>query len=291
MSLIKEMIKNAQEKNYAFGTFDTSNLEVAQGIARAAEAKNMPAVIGITETAVEYAGFLPLINLVRGIIAESEADMVLHLDHGKSPNFVKKCIDDGFKSVMVDASAYEFEDNIKITKDIVKYARGKGVVVQAELGKIPSFNTSIETGVDFANMEKTDPGEIEEFVEKTGVDTLAVIIGNIHGMYKPEENPHLDFDLLAELRKKVSIPFILHGGSGTPSEDIKKAISEYGIINVNIDTEIRFAFMMGLSDFCASGRMATDPRKVLSICRDEVQKVVEKKIELFRCGFGKSNSQ
>lgn len=289
MSLIKEMIKNAKEGKYAFGTFDTSNLEVAQGIARAAEAKNMPAMIGITETAVEYAGFLPLVNLVKGIIKESKADLVLHLDHGKSPNFVKKCIDNGFESVMIDASAYEFEDNIKITKDIVKYARKKGVVAQAELGKIPTLNTSIETGADFANMEKTDPDEIEEFVEKTGVDTLAVIIGNIHGMYKPEKNPHLDFDLLAELRKKVSIPFILHGGSGTPSEDIKKAILEYGIINVNIDTEIRVAFMGGLADFCASGRMVTDPRKVLSIARDMVQKKVEEKIELFRCGYRKSN--
>lgn len=285
MSLIKEMIKNAREGKYAFGTFDTSNLEVAQGIARAAEAKNMPAMIGITESAVEYAGFLPLVNLVRGIIKESKADLVLHLDHGKSPNFVKKCVDEGFESVMIDASAYELEDNIKITKDIVKYAHKKGVVVQAELGKILSLNTSVEAGTNLINMEKTDPEEIEKFVEKTGVDTLAVIIGNIHGMYGPEKNPHLDFDLLAELRKKVSIPFVLHGGSGTPSEDIKKAIAEYGIINVNIDTEIRFAFMMGLSDFCASGRMATDPRKVLSISRDDVQKVVEKKIELFRCGF------
>lgn len=249
MSLIKEMIKNAWEGKYAFGTFDTSNLEVAQGIARAAEAKNAPALIGITESAVEYAGFLPLVNLVRGIIKESKADLVLHLDHGKSPNFVKKCIDDGFRSVMIDASAYELEDNIKITKDIVKYAHKKGVVVQAELGKIPTLSSSIESGVDFANMEKTDPSEIEEFVEKTGVDTLAVIIGNIHGMYKPEKNPPLDFNLLAELRKRVSIPFVLHGGSGTPSEDIKKAILEYGIINVNIDTEIRVAFMGGVERF------------------------------------------
>ncbi len=284
MSLIKEMIKNAQEKKYAFGTFDTSNLEVAQGIARAAEAKNMPVMIGITESAVEYAGFLPLVNLVRGIIAESKADLVLHLDHGKSPNFVKKCIDDGFESVMIDASAYEFEDNIKITKDIVKYAHKKGVVVQAELGKIPRVNSKSGIEATLKEMKETDPDEIAEFVEKTGVDTLAVIVGNIHGGYKGRENPHLDLELLKKLRERVSIPFVLHGGSGTPSEDIKKAIKDYGVINVNIDTEIRFAFMNILRDFCLSGQMAVDPRKVLGKARDEVQKTVEEKIELFRCG-------
>lgn len=285
MSLIKEIIKKAQEKKYAFGTFDTSNLEVAQGIARAAEEKNMPAMIGITESAVEYAGFLPLVNLIKGIIAESKAELVLHLDHGKDPAFVKKCIDEGFESVMIDASMNKLEKNIEITREIVDYAHKRGVIVQAELGKIPKLNTSVEAGVNLKQMEKTDPDEIEEFVEKTGVDTLAVIVGNIHGMYKPEGNPHLDFDLLYNLRKKVSIPFILHGGSGTPSEDIKKAISEYGVVNVNIDTEIRIAFVGTLNDFCNSGQLVTDPRKILSIARDAVQEKVEEKIELFRCGY------
>ncbi|MCK5475138.1 MAG: class II fructose-bisphosphate aldolase [Candidatus Pacebacteria bacterium] len=283
MSLIKEMIRKAQEEKYAFGTFDTSNLEVSQGIARAAEVKNMSAMIGVTESAVAYAGFLPLVNLVNGIITESKADLVLHLDHGKDPKFVKRCIDEGFKSVMIDASMNELEKNIEITKNIVTYAHKKGVIVQAELGKIPRMKSSIEEGTTLKQMEKTDPDEIEEFVEKTGVDTLAVIVGNIHGMYKPEGNPHLDFDLLYNLRKKVAIPFVLHGGSGTPSEDVKRAIKDYGIINVNIDTEIRVAFVGGFSDFCISGQMATDPRKVLAISRDEVQKIVEKKIDLFRC--------
>ena len=284
MSLIKEIIKEAQKGKYAFGTFDTSNLEVAQGIARAAEAKNMPAMIGVTETAAEYAGFLPLMNLVKGIIAESKADLVLHLDHGKDPKFIKKCVDEGFKSIMIDASMYELEKNIEITKNIVDYAHKKGVIVQAELGKIPRMKNSTEIGTTLKQMEKTDPDELEEFIKKTRVDTVAVIAGNIHGMYKPEGNPNLDLDLFKKLREKVSTPFILHGGSGTPSEDIKKAISNYGIVNVNIDTEIRVAFMSSISDFCVSGQMVTDPRKVLSIARDSVQKKVEEKIELFKCG-------
>ncbi|MCK4525220.1 MAG: class II fructose-bisphosphate aldolase, partial [Candidatus Andersenbacteria bacterium] len=171
-----------------------------------------------------------------------------------------------------------------ITKDIVDYAHKKGVVVQAELGKIPRINSKMENEEILRKMEKTDPNEAEEFVQKTGVDTLAMIIGNIHGMYKPEGNPELDFDLLGKLKEKISIPFILHGGSGTPSENIRKAITDYGIINVNIDTEVRVAFMGALNDFCVSGRMVTDPRKILSFARDMVQEKVEEKIELFRCG-------
>ena len=284
MSQIKEIIKEAQEGKYAFGTFDTSNLEVTQAIARAAEAKNMPVMIGLTETAIKYAGFLPLINLVNGVIAESKADIILHLDHGKDINLVKRCIDEGFKSVMIDASFYEFEKNVEITKDIVKYAHKKGVVVQAELGKIPKIESSVEMGTTLKKMEKTDPNEAAEFVERTKVDTLAIIIGNIHGMYKQEGNPHLDLDLLKRIKEKISTPFVLHGGSGTPSDDVQKAILEGGVINVNIDTEIRVAFIGAISDFCISGQIVTDPRKVLSIARDLVQKKVEEKIELFRCG-------
>ena len=284
MSLIKEIIKEAQKGEYAFGMFNTSNLEVTQAIARAAEAKKMPVMIGVTETAMEYAGFLPIVNLVKGVIEESKADLVLHLDHGKNPKTIKQCIDSGFESVMIDASMYDLKKNIEITKDIVDYAHKKGVVVQAELGKIPRINSKMENEEILRKMEKTDPNEAEEFVQKTGVDTLAMIIGNIHGMYKPEGNPELDFDLLGKLKEKISIPFILHGGSGTPSENIRKAITDYGIINVNIDTEVRVAFMGALNDFCVSGRMVTDPRKILSFARDMVQEKVEEKIELFRCG-------
>ena len=284
MTLIKEMIKKAQEEKYAFGMFNTSNLETTQAITRAAEIKGMPAMIGVTETAFRYAGFLPLVNLIKGIMKESEADLVLHLDHGKDPKVIKRCIDEGFESVMIDASHYELAQNIEITKDIVDYAHKKGALVQAELGKIPRVDSKMKNEEILRKMEKTDPDEAEEFVQKTGVDTLAMIIGNIHGMYKPEGNPNLDFDLLGKLKEKVSIPFILHGGSGTPSEDIRKAITEYGIINVNIDTEIRVAFMGALSDFCDSGQMVTDPRKILAIARNAVQEKVEEKIELFRCG-------
>lgn len=282
MSLIKQIIKNAKDGGYAVGTFNTNNLEITQGIARAAEAKNFPALIGVTENALEYGGFVSLINLIRGVISESKAKLVLHLDHGKHPDNVIKCIDAGFESVMIDASAYDFEKNLEITREIVKYGHKKGVFVQAELGKIPKLDSSVEVGVALNQMEKTDPDEAEEFVKKTKVDTLAVIIGNIHGGYKGKENPRLDFDLLKKIREKVSTPFVLHGGSGVPIEDVKRAISEFGIVNVNIDTQIRVAFIEALKNYFASGEATTDPRKFMSIARDNVQKTVEEKIELFR---------
>ncbi|MCK5491267.1 MAG: class II fructose-bisphosphate aldolase family protein [Candidatus Pacebacteria bacterium] len=281
MTLIKKIIENAQEGNYAFGMFNTSNLEVTQAIARAAEEKNMPVLIGITESAVEYAGFLPIVNMVKAVIEESSADLVMHLDHGKNSEFVKKCIDAGFESVMIDASRLDFEKNIEVTKDIVDYAHERGVVVQAELGKIAKLDLSVESGVTLAKMEKTDPDELEEFVNRTGADTVAVIVGNIHGMYEAEGNPHLDLDLLQILRERVSTPFILHGGSGTPSEDVIRGIKECGIVSVNIDTEVRIAFVTALNDFFVSGQMVIDPRKVLSIARDAVQKKVGDKISLF----------
>lgn len=284
MSQIKKIIEEAREGGYAFGMFNTSNLEVTQGIIRAAEAKKSPLMIGVTESALDYAGFLPLVNLINGIITESEADVVLHLDHGKDEKIIKKCVDAGFKSVMVDASAFELEKNIEITKNIVEYAHKKGTIVQAELGKIPRVQPGAGMEEIVKKMKKTDPDEAERFVAETKVDTLAVMIGNIHGMYKPEKNPGLDFDLLRKIADKVSLPLVLHGGSGTPSEDIKKSISEYGIVNVNIDTEVRVAFMGAISDFCISGQLVTDPRKILSLARDAVQEKVEEKIDLFKYG-------
>jgi fructose-bisphosphate aldolase class II len=282
MSQIKKIINDAKKGGYAVGTFDTNNLEITQGIARAALAKDSPALIGVTENALEYAGFDALVALIRGVVSESKAKLVLHLDHGKHPDNVIKCIDAGFESVMIDASAYDFEKNMEITKEIVKYGHKKGVFVQAELGKIPKLDSSVEVGVALSQMEKTEPDEAEEFVKKTKVDTLAVIIGNIHGGYKGKENPRLDFDLLKKIREKVSTPFVLHGGSGVPVEDVKRAISEFGIVNVNIDTQIRVAFIEALKNFFASGEQTTDPRKFMSIARDNVQKAVEEKIELFR---------
>lgn len=282
MSQIRKIVNDAKKGGYAVGTFDTNNLEITQGIARAAEAKNFPALIGVTENGLEYGGFEPLVSLIRAVISESKAKLVLHLDHGKHPENVIKCIDAGFESVMIDASAYDFEKNLEITKEIVKYGHKKGVFVQAELGKIPKLDTSTEVGVALNQMEKTDPEEAEEFVKKTKVDTLAVIIGNIHGGYKGKENPRLDFELLKKIRERIDTPFVLHGGSGVPVEDVKRAIKEFGIVNVNIDTQIRVAFIEAIRNYFASGQITTDPRKFLSIARDEVQKTVEEKIELFR---------
>jgi len=283
MLQIKELIKKAQKGKYAVGAFNTSNLEVTQAIARAAEAQKAPAVISVTESALEYAGFNTLIKIVQSIIAESKTPLVLHLDHGKSYEICKKCIDAGFKSVMIDGSILPFEKNVKLTKKVVNYAHQRGIFVQAELGKIPRVASENKKTIDvkIGEMEKTVPEEAEKFVALTEIDTLAVIVGNIHGMYAPQGNPRLDIELLKKIKSKVSIPFILHGGSGVSNEDIKKSITEGGIVTVNIDTEIRLAFTNALEKFYAGSKRTSDPRKVLSLARVAAQKKVEEKIKLF----------
>ena len=283
MEQIKEIIKKAQKGKYAVGAFNTSNLEVTQAIARAAEAQKAPAVISVTESALEYAGFNTLIKIVQSIIAESKTPLVLHLDHGKSYEICKKCIDAGFRSVMIDGSMLPFEKNVKLTRKVVNYAHQKGIFVQAELGKIPRVASENKKTIDvkIGEMEKTVPEEAEKFVALTEVDTLAVIIGNIHGMYAPQGNPRLDIELLKKIKSKVSIPFILHGGSGISDEDIKKSIAEGGIATVNIDTEIRLAFTNALEKFYAGSKRTSDPRKILSLARAAAQKKVEEKIKLF----------
>jgi len=283
MEQIKEIIKKAQREKYAVGAFNTSNLEVTQAIAWAAETQKAPAVISVTESALEYAGFNTLTKIVQSIIDESKTPLVLHLDHGKSYEICKKCIDAGFRSVMIDGSMLPFEKNVKLTRKVVNYAHQKGVFVQAELGKIPRVASENKKTIDvkIGEMEKTVPEEAEKFVALTEVDTLAVIIGNIHGMYAPQGNPRLDIELLKKIKSKVSIPFILHGGSGVSDEDIKKSIAEGGIVTVNIDTEIRLAFTNALEKFYAGSKRTSDPRKILSLARAAAQKKVEEKIKLF----------
>ena len=284
MPSIKELIKKAQKEKYAVGAFNTSNLEVTQAIARAAEARKAPAIISVTESALEYAGFNTLIRIVQSITEESKAPLVLHLDHGGSYEICKKCIDAGFKSVMIDGSVLPFEKNVELTKSVVDYAHRKDVFVQAELGKIPRVSgggKDKKVDVKIGEMEKTVPEEAEKFVALTGVDTLAVIIGNIHGMYAPQGNPRLDLELLKKIKARVSIPFILHGGSGIPDKDVKKAIAEGGIVTVNVDTEVRISFTNALEKFYAGSKQASDPRKILSLARDAAQKKVEEKIKLF----------
>ena len=283
MEQIKEIIKKAQREKYAVGAFNTSNLEVTQAIAWAAETQKAPAVISVTESALEYAGFNTLTKIVQSIIDESKTPLVLHLDHGKSYEICKKCIDAGFRSVMIDGSMLPFEKNVKLTRKVVNYAHQKGIFVQAELGKIPRVASENKKTIDvkIGEMEKTVPEEAEKFVALTEVDTLAVIIGNIHGMYAPQGNPRLDIELLKKIKSKVSIPFILHGGSGISDEDIKKSIAEGGIATVNIDTEIRLAFTNALEKFYAGSKRTSDPRKILSLARAAAQKKVEEKIKLF----------
>lgn len=275
----QQLFKDAERKNYALGAFNTYNLESTQGIIKAAEAQHSPTVIQISETTLNFAGFessKAIMEMVKILIEESKIPFVLHLDHGKSYETVVRCIDAGFSSVMIDGSSLSFEDNVNITKKVADYAHEYNIWVQGELGKVPKEEAIREmTGI-----QKTDPKEAQVFVQITGIDSLAIAVGNLHGLYR-ETEPGLDFDRIKEIKKLVKIPLVLHGGSGIPDNQIKKAI-KFGISKINIDTELCIAFTSALREaFQEDGTETVDPRKIMAFARDGVQIRVEEKIKLF----------
>ncbi|HEB01395.1 MAG TPA: class II fructose-1,6-bisphosphate aldolase [Candidatus Portnoybacteria bacterium] len=273
---VKKLLEDAQEKGYALGAFNTSNLEVSQAIIKAAEVQKSPVSIQVSETTIDYAGFKPIVNLIKSLAEQSEIPLVLHLDHGRSYETAVRCIEANFSSVMIDGSALPFEENVKLTKRVVDYAHQQGVWVQGELGRIPKAE---ESSKSLVKIEKTSPGEAKKFVQLTKVDALAIAIGNVHGVHK-KGRPRLDFDRLKKIHQLVKAPLVLHGGSGISEQDIKKAIS-LGITKINIDTEIRIAFTGALEKLFKKGIDTVDPRKILALARQAVQKKVEEKIKIF----------
>ncbi|EKD49878.1 MAG: hypothetical protein ACD_63C00023G0008 [uncultured bacterium] len=275
----KDLIKDAFKRGYALGSFNTFNLESTQGIVNAANMKSAPIIIQISETTVDYAGIKPITHIV-STIAKNEAVLIpiaLHLDHGKKFHSIIETINAGFTSVQIDGSDLVLDENIMLTKQIVEYAHRRNVIVQGEVGRIPGTHES----ADKLFVEKgmlTDPDEAEKFVRETGVDTLAVSIGNCHGI-KPTK---LDFDLLKKIRDKVDVPLILHGGSRVTTEDVKFLVKT-GITEINIDTEIRESFTLALRNTLASYPDEIDPRKILAPSKMAVAKAVEEKLDTFGC--------
>ncbi|MFH1175632.1 MAG: class II fructose-bisphosphate aldolase [bacterium] len=277
----KKLIQDAQKNHYAIGAFNTSNLEITQAIIRAAERKKAPVIIQITENSLKYAGAKPLIELVKNLAEESFAKIGLHMDHAKSYKSAIEGIDAGFSSVLMDGSGFSLDKNIEITKKVVEYARDKGVWVQGEPNKTAGSHCGTSSSGEISEMGFTAPEGARNFVEETGVDTLAVSIGNAHGFYK-DDDVKLHIDILREIKKLVKIPLVMHGGSGIPDAEIRKAISA-GICVINIDSEICRAFANSLKNlFENKSYSEIDPRKILSVPRDAAQKVVEEKIELFK---------
>lgn len=269
----KKYLIEARRDGYAIGAFNTSDLEITQSIVQAAYKLKMPVIVQVSPKAVEYAGLENLTMIVQNEAQKYDIPIALHLDHGKSISLVKDCLEAGFSSVMFDSSDLRFEDNIKQTCEVVKLAKKYGACVEGELGSIGGKEDFIA-----GKICTTDPKKAREFVDKTGIDILAVSIGNIHGI--PVEGEKLDFKLLEQIARVVSIPLVLHGASSTPEKDIKKVIS-LGIAKINIDTDIRMAFSGSIKAFQHAHPSVYDPREILDSAKEAVEKVVEGKIKLF----------
>ncbi|MCR4710343.1 MAG: class II fructose-1,6-bisphosphate aldolase [Clostridiales bacterium] len=293
----KEMFAKALVSDYAIGAFNVNNMEIVQGIVDAAKIEQAPLILQVSAGARKYARPAYLLKLVEAAIEDTGLDICLHLDHGEDFDICKKCVDDGFTSVMVDGSKHPFEENIALTKQVVEYAHAHGVVVEAELGKLAGVEDNIS--VDERSAKFTDPAEAQEFVERTGVDSLAIAIGTSHGAYKFKGDPYLDFDRLKEIHSLIpETPLVLHGAStvlkefvdrcneyggqipgaqGVPEEMIREA-TKYGICKVNIDTDLRLAMTAEIRRFLIESPSEFDPRKYLGPARDAIQRMVQHKI-------------
>lgn len=300
MALItsKEMFKKAYEGRYAIGAFNVNNMEIIQGIVEAAKEERSPLILQVSAGARKYARPTYLKKLVEAAIDDTGLDVVLHLDHGENFEICKQCIDDGFTSVMIDGSKHPFEENIELTKRVVEYAHERSVVVEAELGKLAGIEDDVNVSAKDATF--TDPDQAVEFVERTGVDSLAIAIGTSHGAYKFKGEPKLDFERLEKISHMLSgFPLVLHGAStvipefvkacnnfggsipgakGVP-EDMLRRASKLGVCKINIDTDLRLAMTAAIRQYLVENPEVFDPRKYLGKGRDAIQDMVKHKIK------------
>ena len=304
-----EMFKKAYEGGYAIGAFNVNNMEIIQGITEAAKELNAPLILQVSKGAREYANHTYLVKLVEAAVIETGLPIVLHLDHGGDFDICKKCVDGGFTSVMIDASSKPFKENIEITRRVVEYAHDHGVVVEAELGTLAGVEDEVKVKAEDSSY--TRPEEVEEFVSKTGCDSLAIAIGTSHGAYKfrPEQctrnekgilvPPPLRFDVLEEVEKRLpGFPIVLHGSSSVPQEFVKM-INEYGghmpdavgipeeqlrkaarssVCKINIDSDLRLAMTANIRKHFAEHPDHFDPRQYLKPARAAIKELVKHKI-------------
>jgi fructose-bisphosphate aldolase class II len=274
----KQILDKAKEGGYAVGAFNTVNLETTKAILNAAKELRSPIVIQMTEKTLDYAGGRAIFMLVK-TFAESYLPgipVAIHLDHGKSFDIVERAIEVGFSSVMYDGSRHTYNDNLRVTKKVVTLAHGKGVSVQAELGNVP-YLSEVSSGDVNWDEYMTDPEQAAEFVRETGIDLLAVAIGNAHGFTRERDVP--DYDRLAAIRAKVALPLVLHGASDWEEERAKKVIG-IGISCFNVDTATRLAFIGTLTK-TLEGSSDTDIRTILGAAMTSVEEVVKQKIRMY----------
>lgn len=292
-----EMFKKAYEGGYAVGAFNINNMEIIQAIAESAAENKSPVIMQVSAGARKYAKHEYLMALAQAAVKDSDIEVALHLDHGADFEICKSCIDGGFTSVMIDGSKYSFEENIELTRKVVEYAHARGVVVEGELGKLAGIEDDVNVSSDDAMY--TNPSEVEEFVSKTGVDSLAIAIGTSHGAYKFKGEAKLRFDILEEIGNRLpGFPIVLHGASsvipelvdeintcggkldgakGVPEELLRRAAS-MAVCKINIDSDIRLAFTAGIRRVMTAEPSVFDPRGYLSVAREEVKKMVSHKI-------------
>ena len=308
MSLVttKEMFEKSMKEGFAIGAFNVNNMEIIQAIVDAAAENNSPVILQASSSAIKYARINYLMKMIEAAVEEHpNVPIAIHLDHGPDFETCKKCVDAGFTSVMFDGSKYDFEENIRLTKEVVDYAHAHGVVVEAELGKLAGIEDDFN--VSDAEAKYTDPAQAEEFVRRTGVDSLAIAIGTSHGAYKFKGEAKLRFDILKEIKERIpNTPIVLHGAStvipelvdtcnqyggnipgakGVPDEILHEA-SVSGVSKINVDTDLRLALTAGIRKVFAEDPSAFDPRKYLTPARDLVKETVAHKIKNV---FGSAN--
>lgn len=292
-----EMFKKAYEGGYAIGAFNVNNMEIIQGITEAAKEVNAPLILQVSSGARKYANHTYLTKLVEAAVIETGLPIALHLDHGDTFELCKSCIDGGFTSVMIDGSHHSFEDNIKLTKQVVEYAHAHGVVVEGELGRLAGVEDDVKVSEEDSSY--TRPEEVEEFVSKTGVDSLAIAIGTSHGAFKFKGEPKLRFDILDEVSKRLpGFPIVLHGASSVIPEFVEK-INKYGgnmpgargvpedmlrqasrsaVCKINIDSDLRLAMTATIREYFVQHPDHFDPRQYLKPAREAIKGLVKNKL-------------
>ena len=301
----KEMFEKSMKEHFAIGAFNINNMEFIQAITDAANKEKSPVILQVSSSAIKYARINYLKKMVEAAVEETDIPIALHLDHGPDFETCKMCIDAGFTSVMIDGSKYDFEENVALTKKVVDYAHSKGVVVEAELGKLAGIEDDVNVKSEDAMY--TDPDQAKEFVERTGCDSLAIAIGTSHGAYKFKGEAKLRFDILKKIKEKIpNTPIVLHGASsvvpeivemcnkyggqipgakGVPSEVLKEA-SKLGVSKINVDTDLRLAMTASIRKVFAENPEIIDPRAYLKPARELIEQTVSYKI---REVFGSSN--
>ena len=293
----KDLLKNAYEGGYALGAFNVNNMEIIQGITEGAKLENAPLILQVSAGARKYAKHVYLMKLIEAAVEDTDLPIVVHLDHGPDFETCKSCIDGGFTSVMIDGSHLPFEENIALTRKVVEYAHDRNVTVEGELGRLAGVEDEVKVKAEDSSY--TDPDQVQEFAERTGVDSLAIAIGTSHGAFKFKGTPKLRFDILEEVARRLpGFPIVLHGASsvipefvdmvnqyggkmpgaqGVPEDMLRKAAS-MAVCKINIDSDLRLAMTGTLRKYLYDHPEDFDPRKYMGPCRDAIREMVRHKI-------------